>query len=120
MERTITSATSDFKLSYKLFSDVIYFKAKDIASVLGYNNTTKAILDHIDCDYKFKLGDLVGSNEMGLLDHNDKITLYITEPGLYQLIFKSNLASAKDFTKWVFTEVLPSIRTTGTRSKTNF
>ena len=109
MERTITSATSDFKLAYKLFSDVIYFKAKDIASVLGYTNTTKAILDHIDCDYKFKLGDLVGSNEMGLLDHNDKITLYITEPGLYQLIFKSNLASAKDFRNSAFTEVLPSI-----------
>ena len=47
-------------------------------------------------------------------EHN---TIYLTEPGLYELIFKSQLPSAKEFSKWVFNDVLPSIRSTGYYNK---
>ena len=110
---SITNGTGEFKLSYKMLNDVIYFKAKEVATILGYTSTNKAIIDHVDIEYKSKLEDLVGGYEMKGLDHNDKIALYITEPGLYQLIFKSQLPIAKDFTRWVVNEVLPNIRKHG-------
>ena len=40
----------------------------------------------------------------------------LEEPGIYQLIFSSNLESAKEFQHWVFSEVLPSIRKSGSFS----
>ena len=39
--------------------------------------------------------------------------LFLTEPGVYQLIFGSKLPSAENFQDWVFSEVLPSLRKTG-------
>ena len=111
---SITNGTGEFKLSYKMFNDVIYFKAREVASILGYTNEMKAVRDHVDDDYKMRLDDIKGMNEMDpSLNHNDKISIYITEPGLYQLIFKSHLPIAKDFTKWVVNEVLPNIRKHG-------
>ena len=110
---SITNDTGDFKLSYKMFNDVIYFKAREVALILGYTNTTQAMTAHVSDDYKYKLEDLIGNTKLIQLDHNDKISIYITEPGLYQLIFKSHLPIAKDFTKWVVNEVLPNIRKHG-------
>ena len=110
---SITNDTGEFKLSYKMFNDVIYFKAREVALILGYTNTTQAMIAHVSDDYKYKLEDLIGNTKLIQLDHNDKISIYITEPGLYQLIFKSHLPIAKDFTKWVVNEVLPNIRKHG-------
>ena len=44
-----------FNLTYKMMNDVIYFKAKEIATILGYNNTAQAIMIHVDDVYKTKL-----------------------------------------------------------------
>jgi hypothetical protein len=59
------------------------------------------------------LGDLQGVNELGTLrsDHPDTVLLY--EPGLYQLVFESKLPIAEAFQDWVFSDVLPTIRKTG-------
>ena len=99
--------------------DTIYFKGKDVATVLGYSDPDKAIRTHVDTDYKCLLSDLVlevapPAKSAGGLTFSEKQTIYITEPGMYQLIFKSKKAEAKLFTKWVVEEVLPSIRKTGT------
>ena len=45
--------------------------------------------------------------------HNDGKAVYISEPGLYQLIFSSRLELAENFRSWVFEDVLPSLRKTG-------
>ena len=47
---------------------------------------------------------------------NDLASRWITEPGLYQLVFKSRLACAEQFQDFVFENVLPSIRKTGSYS----
>lgn len=47
------------------------------------------------------------------VSHNDKITIYINESGLYSLIMRSTLPNAREFQQWVTKEVLPSIRKTG-------
>ena len=50
------------------------------------------------------------------LTFNEKNTIYINESGLYALIFISSKPEAKQFKRWVTSEVLPSLRKTGTYS----
>jgi len=86
-------------------SEDVWFMAKDVAEVLGYNNTSKAIQMHVDEDEKADLPIWDGRQ-----NRNQKV---INESGLYSLILSSKLPSAKKFKKWVTSEVLPSIRKHG-------
>lgn len=83
-----------------------YFVGKDVAEALGYRRPTKAIADHIDDEDKDEvpIQDSIGRSQM---------TPIINESGLYSLILKSNLDTAKRFKRWVTSEVLPSIRKRG-------
>ncbi|HDR7258804.1 phage antirepressor [Bacillus paranthracis] len=83
----------------------VWFVAKDVAEVLGYNNTSKAIQMHVDEEEKADLPIWDGRQ-----NRNQKV---INESGLYSLILSSKLPSAKKFKKWVTSEVLPSIRKHG-------
>jgi len=61
---------------------------------------------------------LIRSNNAGLLsnnnlDYNERNTIYINESGLFSLILKSEKQEAKIFKKWVTSELLPTIRSTG-------
>lgn len=78
------------------------FVAADVCNVLGYSNPSKAISDHVDEDERYNKSLERGGN-----------MLFITESGLYSLILRSNKPNAKPFRKWVTSEVLPSIRKTG-------
>ena len=89
---------------------VPYFCAKDVAQALGYTNTRKAIRDHVFEEDRSKLEYLRGNVSDHLLKHNDKESIYISEPGVYALIFGSKLDSAKSFKKWVCQVVLPRLR----------
>ena len=93
----------------------VWFRGKDIANALGYENTTKAIRDHVEEEDKSKLEEL-DKNETFSSTYHDKITIYINESGLYNLILKSQKPEAKQFKQWVTSEVLPSIRKTGSYS----
>lgn len=83
-----------------------YFIGKDVAEALGYRRPTKAIADHIDDEDKDEvpIQDSIGRSQM---------TPIINESGLYSLILKSKLDTAKRFKRWVTSEVLPSIRKRG-------
>ena len=76
----------------------IWFRANDIAKIMGYKKERKAINDHVEAEYKQSGQVLMGSPVLGL-PPNDAKTIYISEPGMYQLIFSSKLESAKTFTK---------------------
>ena len=81
-----------------------WFVGKDVAEVLGYTNPQKALRDHIDDEDK-TLNELFTVNgTKGIL---------INESGLYSLIISSKLPKAKEFKRWVTSEVLPSIRKNG-------
>jgi prophage antirepressor-like protein len=82
-----------------------YFVGKDVAEILGYSNTRKAILDHVDEEDKgvTKCDTPGGSQELAV----------INESGLYSLILSSKLPGAKRFKRWVTSEVLPAIRKHG-------
>lgn len=82
-----------------------WFVGKDVAHVLGYSNTRDALNRHIDTEDKRVSGIATpsGAQEMTI----------INESGLYSLILSSKLPSAKEFKRWVTSEVLPSIRKNG-------
>lgn len=83
------------------------FVAKDVAEVLGYKDTTKAIKQHCKgVAFHHPLKTAGGNQNLRV----------IYEPELYRLIFGSKLDSAVKFQNWVFEEVLPSIRKTGSYS----
>jgi prophage antirepressor-like protein len=96
----------------------IWFRGKDIATILGYTNTKKAIIDHVDIEDKMKLNDLIHSETL-CLTFNEKQTIYINEFGLYSLVLGSKKKEAKQFKKWIISEVLPSIKQTDQYTQKN-
>ena len=96
-------------IAYVLVDGNPWFKATEVASVLGYTNTMKAIIDHVDEEDEQRMDALMECRET-TIDHNDRKAIFINEPGLYSLIMRSKMAEAKAFKRWVCSEVLPSIR----------
>ena len=85
-----------------------YFVGKDVAEILGYANTSKALIDHVDDEDKLNNETLSSLGQRG--------GWLINESGLYSLILSSKLPNAKKFKRWVTSEVLPAIRKTGSYS----
>lgn len=86
-----------------------WFVGKDVAAILGYSNTKKAIADHVDSEDKMQRDGVTIRDPMGREQH----PTIINESGLYSLILSSKLPSAKRFKHWVTSEVLPALRKTG-------
>lgn len=82
-----------------------YFVGKDVADVLGYNDTNQAVRKHVDEEDKLTR-QFDGSGQ------KRNMTI-INESGLYALILGSKLPQAKEFKRWVTSEVLPTIRKHG-------
>ena len=85
--------------------EVIWFVAKDVATILGHANPERAIRKFVDDEDKV-VTDLVTS-------YGTKETTLISEYGVYSLILSSHTEEAKKFKHWVTHEVLPSIRKQG-------
>lgn len=84
-----------------------WFVGNDVATALGYIKPRNAISIHVaNEDKTTALIQGAGSN------YKSKAIL-INESGLYALIFGSKLETAKQFKQWVTSEVLPTIRKTG-------
>lgn len=82
-----------------------WFVGKDVARALGYTNESKALLDHVDAEDKLNNESLSSLGQRG--------GWLINESGLYSLVLSSKLPGAKQFKRWVTSEVLPSIRKSG-------
>ena len=80
----------------------VWFKAKEVASILGYQDTDKAIRKHVDKEDKYK-GPAKTTGGL-------QTCVFVSESGLYSLVLSSKLKTAKKFKKWITSEVLPSIR----------
>ncbi|MBF0304198.1 MAG: Bro-N domain-containing protein [Alphaproteobacteria bacterium] len=91
-----------------------WFVAKDVATILGYENTRKAVSDHCKCARPVR-GVTVRSPRSNepLPPDLDPQTTIIPERDLYRLIMRSRLPAAERFENWVVGEVLPAIRKTG-------
>lgn len=82
-----------------------WFIGKDVAEILGYSNTKDAIAKHVDDEDK--LGSQIATS-----GQNRNMTI-INESGLYSLILSSKMPKAKEFKRWVTSEVIPAIRKHG-------
>ena len=82
-----------------------WFVGKDVAERLGYSNSRKALVDHVDEEDK-------GVTKCDTLGGAQGMTI-INESGLYSLILSSKLPNAKQFKHWITSEVIPSIRRHG-------
>ena len=83
-------------------NDESYFIGKDVAEALGYKDTDQAVRKHVDDEDKLSRR-IDGSRNMTV----------INESGVYSLIFGSKLESAKQFKRWVTSEILPTLRRSG-------
>ena len=94
-----------FKVRKTDYNGQTWFVGRDVASILGYANNRKAILDHVEEDDR--LTTQVNTPK-GL-----RSTIVINEIGVYSLVLGSKLPEAKSFKRWICGEVIPSIRKTG-------
>lgn len=88
-------------------NDEPWFVGKDLATILGYSNTRDALNKHVDSEDK----NTVAIRD-GITRGNPNQTI-VNESGMFSLILSSNLPNAKKFKRWVTSEVLPTIRKTG-------
>ena len=86
----------------------IFFIGKDVAKILGYQDTNQAIRKHVDKeDRKYFPVETTGYSKRG------RPPIIINESGFYSLVLSSKLETAKKFKRWVTSEVLPTIRKYG-------
>lgn len=98
-----------------VIDDEPWFVGKDVATALGYEKPRNAISDHVDDDDK-KMGPENGAPSIKDSLGRDQYPVFINESGLYGLVLSSKLPTAKKFKHWVTSEVLPTIRKTGSYS----
>lgn len=91
-----------------LKGDEPWFVAKDVADTLGYQNGSRDVNRHTDEEDRTKTMVFDGNQ--------NKETILINESGLYSLVLSSKLPNAKQFRRWVTSDVLPSLRKYGTYS----
>lgn len=82
---------------------VTWFVGKDVAKALGFKDTKKAIKQHCKGGVKRPL----------LSNGGYQMSTFINEPDLYRLITHSKLEGAVRFENWIFEDVIPTIRKTG-------
>lgn len=110
MNELVNFKNEDFgEIRTMLVDGVPYFVGRDVVLALGYAKPRNAILQHVDNEDALKQGI---PDSQGLIQQ----TTLINESGVYSLIFSSKLETAKSFKKWVTSEVLPSIRKSGSYS----
>lgn len=86
-----------------------WFVGKDVARALGYSNTKSAIADHVDIEDK----QLIQRSGNTTLEIPNRGLTFINESGVYSLIISSKLPAAKQFKRWITSDVIPTIRKTG-------
>src|SRR5580700_2965764 len=107
------------KLAIKIIgtSEKPWFKADDVCKALGYVSTKDALHRHVKShyktDYKTVISEFAETANPEIDPRYEGQQRYISEPGVYALIFGSKLPTADAFRTWVFEDVLPSIRQQG-------
>ena len=101
---------------------VPYFRAADVTLSLGYADSTQAVRKNVNEKYVRTLtelreeavGDKLSARQFIPEVQVGRPPLYISEPGVIELVWHSKKPEALRFREWVLEEVLPEIRKTGT------
>jgi prophage antirepressor-like protein len=115
-------------IKYFYFNNQFYFKGKDVALMLDYDNPEQTIKINVHEDDKININELfqggyppgeASLNISKLLNNEDPQTIFINESGFYSIILSSKKEEAIQFKKWVTSEILPSIRKYGSYNITD-
>lgn len=98
------------KIRVLKINDEPWFVGKDLTDILGYSNSRKALKDHVDKEDQ----QILKSRNVPLENIPNRGLTAVNESGMYSLILGSKLPNAKQFKRWVTSEVLPEIREDGT------
>ena len=93
------------KVRTVLIDGAVWFVGKDVAEALGYKDTVNALKSHVDEEDK-------RGWQIATPGGKQTVTI-INESGLYSLVLSSKLPDAKKFKRWITSDVVPSVRTTG-------
>ena len=109
LEKTFINKQLGFELTSYIDNKFnVWFRGKDVSTILGYKDTNQAIRKHVDSeDQKSFPVVSTGYSKRG------RPPIFINESGFYSLVLSSKLESAKKFKKWVTSQILPSIRKYG-------
>jgi prophage antirepressor-like protein len=115
MEQLKVFNHSDFgQIRVEIIDEQPWFVFKDLCNALGHSNNREAIqMLEEDEVRKVYLGVKTGTKKDGTAAIQRVQANVVSESGLYNMIFRSNLPIAKKFRKWVTNEVLPEIRKNG-------
>jgi prophage antirepressor-like protein len=118
--KIVTKEFQNFPVRILLLNEKEWFVAKDVATLLDYKDTKKAIQQH--CKKAVAIGSFFKGDQEPPLNFQDifgnnwKQTKLIPESDVWRLIIKSRLPEAEKIEEWIMEEVLPSIRKTGSYS----
>ena len=90
-----------------------WLKGVDVATASSYGNTRQAILTYVDDEDKQTSEHLKGRLRIDALEGEQPHTVYINKPGSISLVLNSSKPEARAFKRWITTEVIPAILTTG-------
>jgi very-short-patch-repair endonuclease len=99
MSITFTFKKGDNKVHQVSLDGTPWFKGKDVAILLGYANTNRAIMDHVDIDDKRQLCEVCSSALVVGAQRNKMKTIYINEAGVRRLVIKSQKPQASELAK---------------------
>ena len=118
LNNEISNTEFNCKISFVIdINNTIWLKGIESANALGYSNTRDAISRHVDEDDRIAFEDIKRRQISRRSSESERKAIYINESGLYSLIISSKKPEAKKIKKWITSEVLPSIRTSGSYIK---
>lgn len=96
-----------------IFIDVekkVWFQANGIAKVLGHKDQRRIIYHHVSSYNKARFSKISQQSIIKVPRNWQLSTIFITEPGIYELVLKSRKREAVAFKAWVTSDLLPSMR----------
>ncbi|QNH08611.1 201R [Invertebrate iridescent virus Kaz2018] len=125
---TITINGNEHQIKLAGIIEDPYFCGKDVCTILGYKDKEQALRKRVKSKHKKSLSELfekklpvvtTGNFFLGTqneLSYHEGKSIYINEPGLYNLIMSSEAPFAEQFQDMVYEKILPSIRKYGSYS----
>jgi len=103
----------EYSIPFLEIKGQIWFRGNDVAKFLQYKDPATTISRKVDSDFRKMYSELGVVFTSTPLHPNELNARWISEPGLYSLIMSSKQTDAKRFQRWVYSEVLPTIRQQG-------
>lgn len=108
-QRSYILGSQVHKLYLYIEEDKVWFKSKEVALVLQYSDTKKAVCNNVEKDCRQTWKCLTSDKNISTPSNWQPKTIFINEAGLYQLMLRSRKPEAIAFRRWVTMDILPEL-----------